>query len=59
MDITTRSEFICASVMGRSCSGIGIVKNILAPVMVIPSVGGFVSILSTIPQSIGKAIIES
>jgi hypothetical protein len=57
MDMMTRNEFTCASVMGRSCTGIGIVKKILAPAIEIPYVGGFVSTLMTIPQSTGKAAI--
>jgi hypothetical protein len=43
--------------MGKSCSGILIVKNILAPEIETPSLMGFVRTLSTMPKTKGIIII--
>ena len=56
-NIITITEFTCDSVTGKFCMGIGISKNILAPVMLIPSEGGVVITLMAIPKHTGKIII--
>ena len=57
MVIITSAELTCASVTGKFCNGIGIVKKILAPEIEIPSEAGSVSTLGTIPKASGKTII--
>jgi hypothetical protein len=53
----TAAEFSCDSLITRSCSGIGTVKNILAPVIDIPSDSGVNSTFTVIQKTNGSIII--
>ena len=57
MEIITSQVFTCASVMTKGISGIGMEKNIRAPVMETPSLAGLVSTCRMMAASMGRTIM--